>query len=359
MSANPIASDLHGAESSARFWRAQVLGWLFLGVSGFFIRWAAFGNAVAAFWLTVAMEPLAFVLTSSAACWHGRHSSRTAAPALVLACAALLCLAAAALLASIAYGIHGLFPPGNINLTPASQYRLAFLYYLGIFSIWTLAFFGVKAELAARGERMSKMNAETRALRLELEHLQLQVEPHFLFNALNTIVAEIADRPAIAEEMTRRLAFYLRYSLDKGGAGLCRLEEEVEAAEYYMRIQALRFDERFEYRCRVDPDTLGAWLPHMMLQGLVENAIKHGMRCVQERFAIDMRIRREGEDLVIEVENPGRLQAPNDLVRSGGGLGNLRRRLDLRYPGRSTFSLTQRGGSILAEIRLRGEPVLL
>ena len=75
---------------------------------------------------------------------------------------------------------------------------------------------------------------------------------------LNTIVAEIADRPAVAEEMTRRLAEYLRYSLDRRGRGLCRLEEDIEAALAYIRIQALRFEKKLECRCQVDPATLRA-----------------------------------------------------------------------------------------------------
>src|SRR3546814_15056544 len=103
-----------------------------------------------------------------------------------------------------------------------------------------LVYFGVAAELAARTARISKMKAETHALRLELEHLQSQIEPHFLFNALNTIVAEIDERPAVASEMTRRLADYLRYSLDRQGQGLCRVDEEIEAADAYVRIQALQ-----------------------------------------------------------------------------------------------------------------------
>src|SRR5690606_10509835 len=121
-------------------------------------------------------------------------------------CAVLSCLAASAFLAFVAHGIHQWFPPGTLRVLPGNQFRLGFIYYLGIFSIWTLIYFGVSAELSARAARMAKMNAETRALRLELEHLQLQIEPHFLFNALNTIVSEIAERPAVAEEMTRRLA---------------------------------------------------------------------------------------------------------------------------------------------------------
>src|SRR5690606_20087425 len=106
------------------------------------------------------------------------------------------------------------------------------------------------------------------ALQLELEHLQLQVEPHFLFNSLNTIVAEITERPVIAEEMTRRLAGYLRYSLDRRGRGLCRMEEEIEAAQAYIAILALRFDKRLACHCKIDPATLNIEVPHMTLQGL-------------------------------------------------------------------------------------------
>jgi LytS/YehU family sensor histidine kinase len=302
------------------------------------------------------LEPLAFVMTSAAAVLHVRRSGKGDSPLLVLACAVLLCLAASALLASIAYAIHGLFAPGAIRVIPGNQYRLGFIYYMGILSIWTLIYFGVSAELAARTERMSKMKAETRSLKLELEHLQLQIEPHFLFNSLNTIVAEIAERPAIAEEMTRSLAEYLRYSLDRRGRGLSRLEEEIEAAQAYIRIQALRFDKRLECRCQVDPATLEINIPRMTLQGLAENAIKHGMRDEHERFLIHIRTRLQGDELIIEVDNPGELRAPFDLAKGGGGLGNLCRRLALRCPGRYAFSLEQRGEKTVADIRLKGSP---
>ncbi len=338
------------------FWRAQVMGWLILAIMGFCIRTAVFGNIEAAFWLMLGLEPLAFALTSTAAILHGRYQSSSTSPVLVLACAVLLCVAGAALLAGVGYFIHSLFDPATMRIMPGNQYRLGFLYYMGVLSIWTLIYFGVSAELAARNERISKMNAETRALRLELEHLHRQIEPHFLFNALNTVVVEIADRPAIAEEMTRRLADYLRYSLDKRGQGVCRLEEEIEAAEAYIRIQALRYDKQLEYRCRIDPVALDALLPHMTLQGLVENAIKHGMRSDHKHFLINIRVGFQDEELVVEVDNPGELHAPYDLAKGGGGLSNLCRRLALRYQDRYNFSLSQRDDRIVAELRLRGAP---
>ncbi|MBO9354210.1 sensor histidine kinase [Bordetella petrii] len=352
-----VSQELSRGESSTGFWRAQVVGWIVLAVIGFCIRLAVFGNAAAAFWLTLSLEPLAFMLTSAAAVWHGRGASGRHTPLLVLACSVVLCVAASALLAWIAYAIHQFFPPDTLRVMPENQYRLGFLYYMGILSIWTLVYFGVGAELAARTERISKMKAETHALRLELEHLQSQIEPHFLFNALNTIVAEIEARPAIAEEMTRRLADYLRYSLDRRGQGLCRLDEEIEAAQSYVRIQALRFDRQLEYRCHIDPASLGWLIPHMTLQGLVENAIKHGMRSDSGAFVINLHTRRRDDEVIVAVDNPGQLRAPFDLAKGGGGLGNLCRRLALCYPGRYEFALRQDQDRIVAELRLRGDPV--
>src|SRR3546814_3095033 len=120
-------------------------------------------SAVASFWLTLSLEPLAFMLTSAAAVWHGRSVPRKSSSILVLACAVLLCAAASALLAWIAYSIHQLFPPETLRVMPENQYRLGFLYYMGILSLWTLVYFGVAAELAARTARISKMKAEKHA----------------------------------------------------------------------------------------------------------------------------------------------------------------------------------------------------
>jgi LytS/YehU family sensor histidine kinase len=184
----------------------------------------------------------------------------------------------------------------------------------------------------------------------------LQVEPHFLFNALNTIVAEIADRPAIAEEMTRRLASYLRYSLARRHSGTCRLEEEVAALETYIGIQALRFGDRFEYRARIDPAALHASIPHMALQGLAENAIKHGMRADQRHFSINLRAWMADGALVVELDNPGTLDAPAEAARNGVGLDNLRQRLALHYPGRGRFVLEQRADRTVATLTVQGAP---
>src|SRR5690606_36269744 len=137
--------------------------------------------------------------------------------------------------------------------------------------------------------------------------------------------------------------------------GLCRMEEEIEAAQAYIAILALRFDKRLACHCKIDPATLNIEVPHMTLQGLVENAIKHGMRAEHDSFVINIRARLIEDQVIIEVDNPGQLQAPFDLAQGGGGLGNLCRRLALRYGDRYEFSLDQQDERIVATIRLRGD----
>jgi LytS/YehU family sensor histidine kinase len=109
----------------------------------------------------------------------------------------------------------------------------------------------------------------------------------------------------------------------------------------------------------MEPETLGIGIPHMALQGLVENAIKHGMRAHHAHFAINVRARMEGDALTIEVDNPGELRAPFDLARAGVGLTNLCQRLALRYPGRHSFALEQNGGRTVATLRLQGDPAIV
>jgi len=346
---------LTGTKLSPFFWHAQLMGWMVLGIIGFCIRYAAFGHAWLALGLTLTLDTLSFLLTSAAAVLHARYAG-SARRLSVVAAAIMLCAGGAGVFALLGTTMHSLFPPDVTAYVPSNGPALAFVYYLGIFSVWTLVYFVFSAELDVRSERLSKTRAEARALQMELEHLQRQIEPHFLFNALNTIMSEIAERPAVAEEMTRRLAVYLRYSFSKGTSAICSVREEIAAVEDYVGIQALRFDGRFACRYDIDPAALDMGLPHMTLQGLVENALKHGMRAEDEHFSITVRVRMQGAALAVEVDNPGSLRTPFDPSRCGVGLSNLLQRLALRYPKRHTFSLDQCGARTVARLTVEGDP---
>jgi len=345
-------TPLQDAEGPILFWRVQIAAWLMLAVLGFCIRYVAYGSAMVALVLTLLMDTLGFGLTSTAALLHARHPGANRVQTAI--CAALLCVGASALMAKLGVETQNALVPDYAPYALRNRVPMAFIYFLGVFCIWTLVYFAARAEMKARAERLQALRAQTRALQLELEHLHLQIEPHFLFNSLNTIVAEIHDRPAIAEEMTRRLAAYLRYSLSQRNNAICALRDELGAVETYLGIQALRFDDRFKYQLDIDPAALDMGIPHMTLQGLAENAIKHGKLDDDAPFRIHIRARREADVLTIEMDNPGRLERPFDPLHSGVGLSNLSQRLALHYPGRHRFSLEQRDERTVATLYIQG-----
>jgi len=336
------------------FWRAQAVGWTLLGLFGFCIRLAVFKSVPVAVVCTLVVDTVGFLMTSLLAQQpFARNPSANRLRSLGLA--AFWCVLIAALMALLAYQLRAIVSTAQEPAIQGNEYVIGFIYYVSIITAWTLAFLGVRAESEARAQRMQAMAAQTRALRLEVESLHIQIEPHFLFNALNTIVAEIGDRPAIAEEMTRQLAAYLRYSLqNREHAGA--VADELEAVRMYFRIQALRFDERFIYHCTADPAALSASIPHMAIQCLVENAIKHGLLAVESDFRINVRVTRTEDELEVVVDNPSSSKVLAPEEKMGTGLSNLKRRLDLRYPGRNQFSLTQREGRTYATLNLKGEP---
>jgi two-component system LytT family sensor kinase len=190
-------------------------------------------------------------------------------------------------------------------------------------------------------------------LRAELHQLRLQLDSHFLFNVLNTVAMEIPEEPDTALEMIHRITAYLRYLLENQKRRVCPLSDEIEAMLAYVRIQELRFEGRLDCVVEMDPAARPIVVPHLVLQPLVENAVKYGLRSPAGRFTVGITVLRQGDDTVIEVSNPGRLETrPRD--RPAVGLANIRRRLELHYPSGHALTLIQSGDNVVARLMLRG-----
>ncbi|MDQ6437576.1 histidine kinase [Mesorhizobium sp. LHD-90] len=337
-----------GADS---FWVAHTVAWLFIAVFGLTSRLAAFDSVGLALALTLVLDPVGFALTALA---HATLLRRSGFRPMAMAPLVLAYSVVGGLLQMQLAG----WVKSNLVVIPAPAMAedpsIPAIYYTTVFLAWSLAYFWVRAEIAARTERAQRSEAEAAAMRAELQHLRLQLDPHFLFNALNTLSAEIQERPQAALEMTRRIAAYLRYSLDKQNRQVCPLADEIEAVRAYVRIQELRFEDRLRCRIEVDPAARSVAVPHLVVQGLVENAIKHGLRSPAETLLVGVSVRRtDGDTTVIEVTNPGRLSAQAG-AGPAVGLANTRRRLELHYPQRHELSLTQDGERVVARLALRG-----
>lgn len=165
-----------------------------------------------------------------------------------------------------------------------------------------------------------------------LQALKLQLQPHFLFNTLNTVTALVHTDPRAAERMVSGLSELLRFSLGTSGDQEILLERELQVLRYYLEIQQVRFHDRLSVSFDIDPAVERAYVPSLLLQPLVENAIKHGIgpRAAAGRIAISAR-RNGGNMLSLQVSDDGVGGPPDESRREGVGLGNTRARLQSLY----------------------------
>jgi len=173
----------------------------------------------------------------------------------------------------------------------------------------------------------------------ELQKLQLQLQPHFLFNSLNSINALIITQPDKAGKMVQQLSDFLRTTLRRADEQWITIAKEIEYLQLYLSIEKVRFGHRLEVRMNLD-EQIELWLiPPLLLQPLVENAIKFGLYGTTGQVVIDISTKREGDSLLIEISNPFD-EDMQPAEGSGFGLTGLRRRLYLLY-ARNDLLITQ------------------
>ena len=214
---------------------------------------------------------------------------------------------------------------------------LVFVYALLVF---TLAVAVHYLFLAAEGRQAAERRAyELRLLarEAELDALKAQIDPHFLFNSLHSINSLVTADPAKARTMCQGLADLLRLSLRFGARQSIPFSEEMALAERYLEVERIRFGARLQVETEVEEVCAACAVPPLLLQPLVENAIRHGIGHLLDGGTVGIRARREGETLRIEVENPCDEERPASRGE-GIGLTNVRRRLKAAYGDDVSFS---------------------
>jgi hypothetical protein len=228
---------------------------------------------------------------------------------------------------------------------------------------WSLARLGLQYNSALREQREQALRAEAAARDAQLQMLAYQLNPHFLFNTLNSIRALINEDRQRARDMVTALSGYLRYALVERPLHVALLEEEVASVRGYLAIQQVRFEERLDARLEIDPTALRCVVPAFLLNPLVENALKHGaagttgaplMLRVEARLVAPNRLR-------LVVENTGRWDggviAPNadggsDGLPGGVGLANVRARLAALHPADHRIEVEEGEGRVRVVIEL-------
>ncbi|MEI6410540.1 MAG: histidine kinase [Bacteroidota bacterium] len=173
----------------------------------------------------------------------------------------------------------------------------------------------------------------------ELANLKNQLNPHFLFNALNSIRALTLSDPHNAREMLTLLADLLRVSLSVNQYNLIRVQDEMNIVQDYIALEAMRFEERLITSIHISEEAMTARIPTFCVQLLVENAIKHGLAKREQATLISIEIIIDNQQLIIAVNNSGIYQPG---ASAGTGLQNLKQRLAIMYQDRASFQITQK-----------------
>jgi hypothetical protein len=277
-------------------------------------------------------------------------------------------IALAVLLSSVVFGyvwvVCGNFyawllnPAGfrlNEVLTRAPREALDYSYIL---LTWSALYFGIKYWQDSQSERERGLKAEALAHQAQLDVLRYQLNPHFLFNALNSLRATIDEDPARAKKMVTEFSEFLRYTLLSNDSTQTRLRDEIEAIRNYLAIEKLRFEDKLQVEFYVDPAAEDFLMPGFLVHPLVENAVKYGMQHDSQPLRIQLTARRQDGALLIQVANTGSWVKSDDKAQhralgTGLGLENLRQRLSQLFPDRSSFRIIEQDGWICACIEIK------
>jgi hypothetical protein len=200
---------------------------------------------------------------------------------------------------------------------------------------------GVQAYRQLRDQQLQVAKLEEAWSRARLQSLRMQLNPHFLFNALNAAVSLVRSAPERAEEMLVRLADLLRVALRDGAHDYTTVEREVDLARGYLEVQRARMADRLSYHIAAEPGTAALAIPSLLLQPIVENAVLHAAAADLEAIHVELRVTRVGRELEISVRNTAPLPVARFESARGIGLRNTRERLATLYGAAHRFEISQ------------------
>ncbi len=219
-----------------------------------------------------------------------------------------------------------------------------------LFFLWTVFYTIIKSTKQLRENLVEKARLEASLKESQLNALKGQINPHFMFNSLNNIRGLILENPEKSREMITRLSEMLRYSLTKNNINAISLEEELEVVDNFIAISKIQFEERLQFEKQIEAATLKLQIPPMVIQLLVENAVKHGIANLKQGGIVKLKTNIVHNNLMIEVSNSGKLTIDENSTQLG--LQNIKERISLLYGNLASFSLEENENEVRAIIKL-------
>jgi two-component system sensor histidine kinase AlgZ len=356
-------SESLSSRTSLAYWTLQLVGW------GLYFYWQSSGEIIFAgapwskagvMWGGVCAAGIGLTHTLR---WFATRQAWLELPPLALlsrVLAGLLLLAMTSSLVAIAlsstlYGtpVVPIFGALYRKLHFANQLRNQFIGSLLIYAIWVAIYFGIAIQRRRHRAEIRQAQLAEALQAAELRLLKAQLNPHFLFNALNGVRALIAGDPGKAQDAVTRLARTLRYTLNSGEENLVTMARELEMVDDYLVLESLRLAERLNVVRDITPAALMVRIPIMLMQTLVENAIKHGIAPLKQGGTLRIAANVAAAELVIEVVNPRPEGTAKEFGSENIGLKNLSDRLRLLFGPAARLRLDLSGeGLAIAEVRL-------
>jgi two-component system, LytTR family, sensor kinase len=219
---------------------------------------------------------------------------------------------------------------GDPELSFLGDFLYASMYWFWFYSSWTAAYLALSYSITVEEQERHAAELAAKAQEAQVRALRYQINPHFLFNTLNAITTLVRDAPARAEEMVIRLSDFFRRSLAVNPMEDVTLSEEVDLQRLYLEIERTRFPDRLRFDVDLEAGTKDAKVPALLLQPLVENAVKHGVARSERPTRIRIRSRLDGPVLEIVVENDAEASGPSSRGEKVG-LRNVYDRLRTRF----------------------------
>ena len=339
-------------DKNRAFWILQSIGW-----SGYFFLRTLSGFANNLGWMllvhTLLLTATGYSLTLLMGSLFRRLIRMKPVWTLVLSLAAVVlasCIFSIIETWSVATFLKPDFRPQGLAWLGALPLDFALL------AAWTALYYGINYFLLLEDQIRLRERLESQASSAQLAMLRYQLNPHFLFNTLNSIsTLVLLKQTERANAMLARLSSFLRYTLANEPTAKVTLAQEVETLKLYLEIEKMRFEERLRPHFRIESDTIGARLPSLLLQPLIENAIKYAVTPAEGGADIWITATREGQAVRIEVADTGD-GAASEIAASpstGVGLANIRDRLSQAYGAAHRFETRQNdqgGFSVILEI---------
>jgi two-component system LytT family sensor kinase len=331
------------------YWILQIGGWSFYAVLQILVFGATrISSKGIAFWLLEALIGLLLTHTLRVGInrwrWFSLGMPRLIPRVVISVFVLAIALYGFRIVVSIPLGQ---FNP-EVAFDLANFLGLTFVFVI-IFFLWSVLYF-----VYNYFERYNKsLKLEATVKEIELSNLKSQLNPHFIFNALNSIRALIDENPEKCKQAVNQLSNILRSSLATGKKGLAPFEDELRIVKDYVGLEQIRFEERLKVAFDIDDESLDFLVPPLMVQTLVENGIKHGVSKLTEGGSIFLKTSVVDDRLKIQVRNSGVYVNGERKTSRGLGLENTTQRLKLIYGGDASFRiLTEKNNFVLVEIEI-------